>query len=173
MTKLKHWVFLFVLVGSVLVIDQASKHVIMAHLAMGETAQPIPAISAVFQFTRSYNTGAAFGFLSQSGGIFLVIALVVVVAMFYYYPRVEGDAWVQRAAMGLVCGGALGNALDRLQHGHVVDFIHYQIPGVISNVSNLADHAIVLGVLLLMFDLWRMERQPAAAEDQAEEQRGA
>jgi signal peptidase II len=53
----------------------------------------------------------------------------------------------------------LGNALDRIQYGLVVDFIHYQIPGVISNVSNLADHAIVAGVLLFFVDSWRSDRK--------------
>jgi signal peptidase II len=67
--------------------------------------------------------------------------------------------------MGLICGGALGNVLDRLQHGFVVDFIHYQIPGVISNVSNLADHAIVLGVILIYVDSWLMDRKGKPAAD--------
>jgi signal peptidase II len=60
-----------------------------------------------------------------------------------------------------VCGGAIGNALDRLEYGAVIDFIHYTIPGVISNVSNLADHAIVFGVLLLVLESWRGDEHQA------------
>ena len=62
-------------------------------------------------------------------------------------------------ATGIVVGGAIGNVIDRLQHGHVIDFIHYQIPGFVSNVSNLADHAIVGGVLLIIGESFWRERK--------------
>ena len=78
--------------------------------------------------------------------------------LFWYYPRIPHNARLSQIATGMVCGGALGNALDRIQHGHVIDFIHYRIPDVISNVSNLADHAIVLGVVLIFMDSWRLDR---------------
>ena len=76
-------------------------------------------------------------------------------------------ARLTRLACGFICGGALGNAADRLQHGLVIDFIHYQIPGLISNVSNLADHAIVLGALLLLLESWlpaRRKHKPLPAD---------
>jgi signal peptidase II len=127
-------------------------------MLVGESRQPIPALAPFFQITRSENTGAAFGFLPQVGDLFLVIAVVVVSAMIYFYPRIPAQAKLTQFGIGLICGGALGNALDRLEYGLVVDFIHYQIPGIISNVSNLADHAIVLGVMLIFMDSWLTER---------------
>lgn len=160
---LRKWLVLLVVVGVTLLVDQVTKSVIIAQVAVGETVQPIPALVPLFQITRSVNTGAAFGFLPQAGDIFLVIAVVVVIAMFIFYPRLPESARLTRYAIGLVCGGALGNALDRLQHGAVVDFIHYTIPGVISNVSNLADHAIVIGVLLLVIESWRETPKDAPA----------
>ena len=162
----RNWLMLLLTVAIVLVIDQFTKGWIVQNIAPGESRQPVAALSDFFQITRSANTGAAFGLFAQSGDIFLVIAVVVVAAMFYFYPRLPAEAGFTRFAIGLICGGALGNALDRLQYGHVVDFIHYQIPGVISNVSNLADHAIVLGVIIVLIDSWRLDQpEQAAAEN--------
>ena len=159
--KTRHWIFLFVLIAAVITADQLSKHWIVDNLRVGESRQPIPALSPFFQLTRSQNSGAAFGFLSQAGDIFLVIAMIVVVVMLYFYPRIPDNGRLSRIATGLICGGALGNAIDRVAYGHVIDFIHYQIPDLISNVSNLADHAIVLGVILIFIESWRSERARA------------
>ncbi len=162
-SKTRNWLFLFVLIVAVLAADQISKRLIVDNLRVNETRQPIPALSPFFQLTRSQNTGAALGFLPQAGDLFLVIAVIVVLAMLYYYPRIPPEAKISRIATGLICGGALGNAVDRLTYGHVVDFIHYQIPNLVSNVSNLADHAIVLGVILIFIESWRSERAEAKA----------
>ncbi len=157
--RLLRWAKLLVIIIVILATDQITKRLIVGNLSVGETLRPIPALSPVFQITRSHNTGAAFGFIPQAGDLFLIIAIVVVIAMVIFYPRIPDDARVTRLATGLVCGGALGNALDRLTYGFVIDFIHYQIPGVISNVSNLADHAIVFGVILFFIQSWRSDRQ--------------
>lgn len=148
---LRRWLLLIVIAAAVIVIDQVTKTIILNTLAVYET---MPILPPVLQLTHSTNDGAAFGFGAGSGDIFLIIAVIVVIAMLIFYPRIEGRMFVLRVAMGLIVGGALGNAIDRMVHGHVIDFIHYQIPGVISNVSNLADHAIVLGVALVFYDSW-------------------
>ncbi len=147
------------IVAAVLLIDQLSKRVVVSTMALGETIEPIPALVPYFQFTYTLNSGAAFGFLGGAGNLFLVIALVVTAIMVWYYPRLPANAPIARAAVGFVIGGALGNAIDRLSTGAVIDFIHYQIPGVISNVSNLADHAIVFGVIALVIESWRLDLQ--------------
>jgi signal peptidase II len=158
--SVKRWLRLVVIAGLVLLVDQVTKRLVVDNLLLGETVQPIPALVPFFQITRGENVGAAFGFLPQAGDIFLIIAIVVVIAMFIFYPRIPDRAALTRFGVALVCGGALGNALDRLEYGAVVDFIHYQIPGVISNVSNLADHAIVSGVLMIVIESWRSEPTP-------------
>lgn len=152
---LRIWLPLLLIIGAVLLVDQLTKRLIMERLYVGQTFAPVEALVPYFQLTYSENKGAAFGFLPQAGDIFLVIAVVVVIAMLVFYPRMPKEAVLSRFAIGLVCGGALGNALDRLQYGAVIDFIHYQIPGLISNVSNLADHAIVFGVLIIFVESWR------------------
>jgi signal peptidase II len=162
MTSLvRKWLILLAIVAAVLVVDQATKHLVIDHLRLGESYRLVPALYPYFQITRSENTGAAFGFLSQAGDLFLLVALVIVVAMLVYYPRLPEKDRLARLAMGLVIGGALGNAADRVFHGAVIDFIHYQLPGVISNVSNLADHAIVVGVVLILVQSWRTDAAKA------------
>ncbi|MCK6581177.1 MAG: signal peptidase II [Anaerolineae bacterium] len=151
----RKWLRLIAALFLLLLIDQASKRWVIAALPYERTVQPIPALAPFFQFTYIHNTGAAFGFLPQAGDFFLIIAVVVSIGVLYSYPRVPADAALTQIALGMVLAGALGNALDRLTIGAVVDFIHYQIPGVVSNVSNLADHAIVGGTIILFLKSWR------------------
>lgn len=163
------WGMLIGITLLVLVIDQVSKRIVVTSMVLGETITPIPALSDVFRITYSYNTGSAFGFLPQAGDVFLVLAIVIVAGMFWFYPRIPQQALVTKIAIGMISGGALGNALDRIEYGHVVDFINYRIPNVISNVSNIADHAIVLGVILVFIDSLRLERldRPQAVDPAA------
>lgn len=158
-SNLRKWLRLLLIVVVVLLIDQVSKRWVITNLPYEHPVQPIPALAPYFQLTYTQNTGAAFGFLPGGGNIFLIIAIVVSVLMIIFYPRVEPDALLMQIGMSMVMGGALGNAADRIQYGGVIDFIHYQIPGVISNVSNLADHAIVGGVLILFVLSWRSDLQ--------------
>lgn len=152
--NLQKWIRLFLVLAIVLLLDQVSKRWIMASQPYEITTQPIPALAPFFQFTYTQNTGAAFGLLPQASDLFLIIAVVVTIGMIIFYPRIPPKEVVTQVALALVLAGALGNALDRLQFGAVIDFIHYQIPGIISNVSNLADHAIVGGVLILFIQSW-------------------
>ncbi|MEM6528703.1 MAG: signal peptidase II, partial [Chloroflexota bacterium] len=113
----------------------------------------------------------AFGFMAGSavaGYVFLALAFVISGFLIWSYPRIEDGQPLARLATGLIVGGALGNAIDRIIYSHVVDFIHYQIPNVISNVSNLADHAIVFGVALMIWSSWQAEaRTDAETVDEA------
>jgi signal peptidase II len=165
MTSSARWPFLIVGVLAILLVDQATKTLVVRSLVMYESVQPIPALYPVFQVTRSFNTGAAFGIFAGTvwaGRIFLVIAFVVSVILGWGYRKLTDRDWDARIATVMVVGGALGNAIDRVIYGHVVDFIHYTIPGVVSNVSNLADHAIVFGVFLMIWASWRAEEQETA-----------
>jgi len=140
-------------------IDQATKQAIIERLARYESMTPIPFLGDALRFTHSYNTGAAFGLLPQAGDLFLIMAIAIVIGMLIFYGRIPPEAPMTRMGIALICGGALGNAIDRIQHGHVTDFIQYTIPSTnFSNISNLADHAIIIGVLLIILDSWRLER---------------
>ncbi len=161
--------------GLAAILDQITKTWALSSLMLYESVQPLPALAPFFQLTRSSNTGAAFGILPMAGDVFLVLALFIVAALLWYLRSLPADSLLAPFAIGLIIGGAIGNIIDRLQHGHVIDFIHYQIPNLISNVSNLADHAIVFGVMLIFAEsLWRdrgrREAQSAPpTKDQARE----
>lgn len=162
---MQKWYILSVSLVLTVIADQLSKCWILRNLDFYESHQPIPALAPLFQFTRSSNTGAAFGILPMAGDVFMLVAVLIITALLWHFRQTPPAARFQPFAIGLVIGGAIGNVLDRVQHGHVVDFIHYQIPDLISNVSNLADHAIVLGVLLTIGEsLWRDYRERKTAD---------
>jgi len=146
-----------VLLGSALVIlliDQVSKAWVTSHLAVGETYAPIPAIADFVAILRSSNSGAAFSLLPQAGDLFLIVALAMIVGIIVLYPRLPAGHWWERVALGLLLGGVSGNALDRIRLNYVVDFVRLQFRPYISNVSNFADHAIVIGIVILLIVQW-------------------
>ncbi|MEL6272900.1 MAG: signal peptidase II [Chloroflexota bacterium] len=163
----RRWAFLFATIGVVLLIDQVTKTLIVLNMTMSESVQPIPALYPFFQITRSFNTGSAFGFMAGSvvaSYVFLVLAFVISGFLIWSYAKIEDGQPLARLATGMIVGGALGNAIDRIIYSHVVDFIHYQIPNVISNVSNLADHAIVFGVALMIWSSWQAQPGEESAD---------
>ncbi|MCU0511678.1 MAG: signal peptidase II [Anaerolineae bacterium] len=157
--RLTRWHFFLLPFSFILVLDQLSKEWVLQNLDLYES---IPVLPPYFQITRSYNTGAAFGIGGGASPLFLVLALIISAGLVYYVTQLPPALRRQAAAFGLIVGGALGNVIDRLQHGVVVDFFHLSLPGVIANVSNFADHAIVIGVLALLVDNFRQERAAAA-----------
>lgn len=162
---MRKWIILGSASFITILVDQLSKVWVVDNLQLYETIQPIPALAPLFQITRSTNTGAAFGMLPMAGNAFLILAIVIICFMLWYFRDMPADARFVSIAVGMVIGGAIGNVIDRLQYGHVVDFVHYQIPNVISNVSNLADHVIVLGVLLIIGDsMWREHQEKKNAK---------
>ncbi len=161
---LRRWLRLIVIVGLVLLADQITKRLVVENLLVGETRRIVPFLSPFFQITLSHNTGASFGLLPNAGDLFAIVALIVVGVLVYMYPRIPDEKRLAWIATSLICAGALGNVLDRANYGYVVDFIHYQIPNLISNVSNIADHSIVLGVILFFISSWRDETEKSKAE---------
>jgi signal peptidase II len=161
------WAVLLGPAAVVFAIDQLSKAWVMANLAVGETITPIPALADFLAITRSANRGAAFSFLPQAGDLFLIIALVMIAGILLFYRRMQFSRWIERFALGLLLGGVMGNALDRIRFGTVVDFVHLQIKPIISNVSNPADHAIVLGVGILFVVQWLASRRQAQGKSSA------
>jgi signal peptidase II len=134
-----------------LVIDQISKRLVMTSFSPGESWNPVAALERWVSLTYVTNTGAAFGMFPDYGGIFMVIAVVVVVVIVVYYRYLPGDQWLVQISLGLQLGGALGNLLDRLRYGHVIDFIDFKV----WPVFNVADSSVFIGVVILAFHLWR------------------
>ncbi len=159
-STLVSWAVLLLTAAAVVALDQITKALVTMRLAVGETWAPIPALADYIAITRSINTGAALGILPWAGDLFLVVALAMIVGIVFFYARIPQGHWLERIGLGLLLGGAAGNALDRIRLGYVIDFVHLQLKPVISNVSNFADHAIVVAILILFFVQWRSGRTP-------------
>ena len=145
----------------VIVLDQWSKQAISAAFKYGETF----AVTSFFNLVLVYNKGAAFSFLSDASGwqreFFIGITLIATVAMFWMMRRYRAErlfCW----GLALICAGAIGNLIDRISHGHVIDFLDFHFFGWHFWAFNLADSAITLGAACLIVDsLFRHEASPA------------
>jgi signal peptidase II len=149
------WIILFGTALTLILLDQITKTLVVQNLELYESWVPIPALKKVFDITYTQNTGAAFGILPSASVVFLTIALIASGVIIYYYREIQGSAWFVRIIMGLMMGGAIGNAIDRLTRGYVVDFFHvyYEPMGFDYPIFNIADSAIVIGVILLLIYL--------------------
>jgi signal peptidase II len=116
-----------------------------------------------FKIVHLTNTGAAFGLLQGQGGLFVMIALVVIAAVLVYSRYLPVDNWGVRLALALQLGGAIGNVIDRLQWGRVTDFLLLSLPlrGRVFEwpAFNVADSCIVVGVILMAVLLIRADNQ--------------
>ena len=152
---LKDYAFLFLVAGTVLILDQVSKFIVRANLSLGDMWSPWHWLTPYARIVHINNSGAAFGMLQRFGGIFTILAVIVVIAILYYFPRVPRQEWVLRFAMGLQFGGAIGNLTDRLMHGgYVTDFISV----LTFPVFNVADASISIGTAILILYIWFRER---------------
>ncbi|PJJ98079.1 signal peptidase II [Lysobacteraceae bacterium NML75-0749] len=137
----------------VIVLDQWSKAWVLR--ALPEYTD-IVVIDGFWNWFRTYNTGAAFSFLANAGGwqqwFFTILAFAISALLGYWLYRTARSDWKTALPYALIIGGAIGNVIDRLQHGHVIDFIKWYVGDYVWPAFNLADAAIVggaLGLLLL------------------------
>ena len=156
---MRKWLHLVLVASIVFAIDQLAKAWVVSTMAVGETIEVIPSLVPYFQLTRVTNTGIAFGILTGSNLVLLVLTSIVVVVLLFIYRNLPPQLRLQQIAFAMIIGGALGNIADRIRFGHVVDFVHVIIPNLISNVSNFADHFVVIGVLLILLDTFLQERR--------------
>jgi signal peptidase II len=146
----------------VIAADQATKAAILATIREGEAV----AVTPFFSLVLTFNTGAAFSFLSAASGwqrwFFVAIALAAAIVIVVLLKR-GGSAWYG-AGLALILGGALGNLYDRLAIGRVVDFLLFHYAGWAYPAFNVADSAITVGAAILIFDsLRRRDDGPAHA----------
>jgi signal peptidase II len=141
----------------VIVIDQLTKQWILEYFKTCGGRQPIPVLGPILELQLLCNTGVAFSLLEGDGIKFLLIGIAIVAIGYLYWRSRETGSLLLKVSFGLVLGGALGNLIDRLHYGFVVDFIHFQIPriGFSFAVFNIADSAISVGVVILAYLLWR------------------
>jgi signal peptidase II len=146
--KKTSWIILIV-AALVIALDQGSKYLVAYSLPVGGTWSPLPGPTPFFQIVYTYNTGATFGLFKDLGPVFMFLAVVIVAALILYARRLRPDQWLRCVALGLLLGGAIGNLIDRIRLGHVIDFIDVGVGTRRWYTSNLADVSLVLGVILL------------------------
>jgi signal peptidase II len=143
-------------------LDQWSKHAIEQHLPLEGIYRILP----VFELTRLHNSGAAFSFLADASGwqrwFFTVLACAVSIALVVWLARLERRANLVAAAIALIIAGALGNVIDRMRFGYVVDFIQVHWQQHYFPAFNVADSSITIGAALLLLDAFFSGREPGA-----------
>jgi signal peptidase II len=140
----------------ILAVDQASKAWVTQNIPLNTTYDIIAPLRDIFVLTHITNAGAAFGLFPQLSIVFTFVALAVSVVIVFYYRSIPAGQWIVRLSLGLQLGGAIGNLIDRLRFGSVTDMLYVRY----FPVFNIADSAIVCGVVLLMWHLMRASPKP-------------
>ncbi len=150
-----HYMRLAVLCGVVVLVDQVTKQIILSVFALNESLEVIPGF---FALTHVHNTGGAFGlFAGKASSIrtafFLAVSCLSLGVIFYLYTTIaRGKLWVA-AAFSLIFAGALGNLIDRIRFGEVVDFLDFYTGTTHWPAFNVADSAICVGVGILLLNV--------------------
>lgn len=161
----------------VFILDQVSKWFIVKRIPLGEER---PVLGDFFILTSHRNRGAAFGILQNQRWFFIVITLIVVIGILWYMRRTIRERKILLSfALSLLLGGAIGNFIDRALFGEVVDFLQFTFDFslfgkaiyYIYPIFNLADSAIVVGVILIFLEsllTWRKEKKGATNEHKSD-----
>ena len=144
------------LTGLIIVLDQASKWIMVSWLSLYETVAIIP----FFNLTMAHNTGAAFSFLSQAGGwqrwFFVGLAVLISIGLLIWLNKFVKTK-MEAMSVSLILGGAIGNVIDRVYFGYVIDFLDVYYGSYHWPAFNIADSAIVIGAGLLIIDSFRAQ----------------
>ena len=159
---------LFIVALIIVALDQLTKWLVVTNIPYGGSWSPWDWLTPYARFVHWSNTGVAFGMLQGMNPVFIGLAVLVSGAIIYYYQQVDRQDWLIRLALMMELGGAIGNLVDRIQYGHVVDFVSVgRFP-----VFNIADACITVGVVVLLIGVWVQEKREknrilASTNDQA------
>jgi signal peptidase II len=157
---LKDYALLLGIAAVIITFDQWTKYLVRSHLNFSQMWAPWDWLLPYARIVHWKNTGAAFGMFQSFGGVFTILAILVAIAILYYFPHVPSIDWPLRLAMSLQFAGALGNLIDRVTLGYVTDFVSVgNFP-----VFNVADASISIGVVVLILGLWIKERGSPASD---------
>ncbi len=151
------WKILAFIVPVFIVIDQWTKVLVIEHFYVGKS---VPILDGFFHLTYVRNKGAAFGFLADAHSafripFFVVVPLVALGVIGYLFRALKGEDRLMATALSLVLSGAIGNLIDRIRLGYVVDFLDFFWGVYHYPAFNVADSAICVGVGLMMWDLFK------------------
>ncbi|MBI3610316.1 MAG: signal peptidase II [Nitrospirae bacterium] len=149
----RRYLFLAAVAGTVFILDQITKALIQRTMRLHES---IPIIDRLFSLTYIRNAGAAFGLFAEHGNglrmvFFVTISVVAILFLWTLFVKTPKEAWLGRLSIAMVMGGAMGNLVDRIRFGEVVDFLDFYIGPYHWPAFNLADSSISVGVALLIW----------------------
>jgi len=139
---------IFIVTFFIVFFDQLTKLLILKNFKLN---QSLPVLNDIFHLTFVKNTGAGFGILKGANIYLIFISLVVVGAIFYYFKKIGKNEILLQILVGFVLGGTIGNLIDRIRLGYVVDFLDFRI----WPVFNVADSFITVGIIALVMYLWK------------------
>jgi signal peptidase II len=150
--------------GAVVILDQATKALILEHLPLGGS---IPVIPGFFDLTHVHNPGGAFGFLSGMSAefrslLFVAVSLLAAGIVLYFYWQIPVHQRFPAVGLCLLFGGAVGNLVDRIRFGVVVDFLDVYVGELHWPAFNIADSAITVGVFIFAYHLVFQNIRPDA-----------
>jgi signal peptidase II len=150
-------IYLLALGGTIILLDQLTKALVLHFLPLYSMMEVIPGF---FNLVHARNTGAAFSFLAGANsawrqGLFVGLTIAVVTILLFAYGKLRSDERWTRTAYALIIGGALGNLIDRLRLGEVVDFLDCYFGSYHWPAFNVADSAITAGALMLVVSVLR------------------
>ena len=160
-TARRRWPIFIALAGLVVAADQVAKAVVTNALDPGES---VSVVGDLLRIVFGQNSGALFGLFKDNAAMFGIVSILVIGLIVAYHARSAGSLYLS-IALGLLLGGAIGNMVDRLRLGYVVDFVDAGIGTMRFYTFNVADSAITLAILLLFLAALRpslVERRPAA-----------
>ena len=146
---------LIIIAGAIVVVDQITKLLILAYLPLYDS---IPLIPGVFNLTHIHNPGGAFGFLASHSSslrsvVFLLVSTLAVGLILWFYVKTPPSHPMLATGFALIFGGAIGNLIDRIRLGEVVDFLDFYVGTLHWPAFNIADSAISIGVVIFLFHL--------------------
>ena len=146
---------IFIATCFLILLDQLSKNFIVRHFTLGESKE---IITNFFSISSHRNRGAAWGILQDSRIFFLIITILFIAVLSYYlFKQKETLNGFDKLTFALIYGGSIGNFIDRLTRHEVVDFLDFRIFGYDFPIFNLADCFICVGVVFLLFKIYREE----------------
>jgi signal peptidase II len=166
----KNYLLLGGIAGTLILIDQITKWFVRQLIPVNTMWAPWDWMYPYARLFHTENSGVAFGMFKGANTIFAILAVIVSIAIIYYYPRIPYEDWTLRIALSMQLAGALGNLIDRVFIGYVTDFISV---GTFA-IWNIADASITMGVVVLVIGVWLQDRKKAvpvvavAEENQAE-----
>jgi signal peptidase II len=155
---------LLILLATIVPLDQFTKYLVATQVPRGGYVAPIAALDGFFRITHSRNPGAVLGIAQNTNVyVFVVLTIVALSLIVSFFRRIDPADRLSAVSLGLIVSGAVGNLLDRVTRGEVIDFLQFNLGIFIFPDFNVADSSIVIGVALLLLDVVTHETEAGIA----------